>query len=77
MTATDRQQRPASTPRRLLGRVTWLALLWLGLNGGDHRSWIVGAPVIAIAAALSVWVFPDSRWRLSPPGALAFLAYFI
>jgi multicomponent Na+:H+ antiporter subunit E len=68
------------TPRARLGpllwRALWLAVLWLALNGADHRSWIVGAPVVCVAAWVSLRMRPATRWRLSPLGAVAFAAYF-
>jgi len=60
----------------LLWRALWLALLWLALNGADHRSWIVGAPVVLLAAWVSLQVRPAARWRLSLRGAVSFAAYF-
>lgn len=63
--------------RRCLVRTVWMALFWLGLNGLDGNSWIVGGPVVLAAAWISVQLLPDLSWRWSPHGALAFAAYFL
>jgi multicomponent Na+:H+ antiporter subunit E len=63
--------------RRCLVRLVWMALLWLGLNGLDGHSWIVGGPVILAAAWISVQLLPAASWRWSPQGALAFAGYFL
>jgi multicomponent Na+:H+ antiporter subunit E len=60
----------------VLWRVLWLALLWLALTGADHRSWLVGAPVVCLAAWVSLRLRPAAPWRLSPLGAAAFAATF-
>jgi multicomponent Na+:H+ antiporter subunit E len=54
-----------------------MALLWLGLNGLDGGSWIVGGPVVLAAAWISVQLLPAASWRWSLPGALAFAVYFL
>ncbi|HNQ87436.1 MAG TPA: Na+/H+ antiporter subunit E [Verrucomicrobiota bacterium] len=71
---------PVSTAfrlRRCLGRAGGMALLWLGLNGLDGSSWIVGGPVVLAAAWISVRLLPAFSWRWSAGGALAFAAYFL
>jgi len=73
---------PTTAPRAprlgpLVWRTVWLAALWLALNGADHRSWIIGAPVVCLAAWVSLRMRPAARWRLSPLGAVAFAVYFV
>ncbi len=57
-------------------RALLLALFWLGLNGTDHASWILGAPVVLAAAALSAWLpgppAPRVRWAGVPGFAAGF-----
>jgi multicomponent Na+:H+ antiporter subunit E len=62
--------------RRCLWRAGWMALLWLGLNGPDGASWIVGVPVVLAAAWISVKLMPSVTWRWSVVGALAFAGFF-
>lgn len=80
MTA-DLQPYRASPPRalawRFLARLALLALVWLGLNGADWRSWIVGGPVVFAAAWISATLVPDTRWHWSVRGALAFCGFFL
>jgi multicomponent Na+:H+ antiporter subunit E len=58
-------------------RAGLMALVWLGLNGTDWRSWIVGGPAVLAAAWTSVKLLPAVPWRLSIRGALAFGFFFI
>ncbi len=63
--------------RRCLVRTAWMALVWLGLNGLDGHSWIVGGPAVLVAAWISVQLLPAVTWRWSPGGVLVFAAYFL
>lgn len=66
---------PAET-RWLRGvrRAALFSLLWLLLSGGDAGSWIIGAPVVVAATALSLrlWQGPLVSLR----GLLLFLPWF-
>ena len=42
----------------ILLRTSALVLFWWVLNRGDHASWIIGAPFIAAAIALSMVLAP-------------------
>ena len=80
MTAVTHPARPAHTPAvagRFIARLALMALVWLGMNGTDRSSWIVGGPVAFAAAWVSVTLLPDTRWRLSPGGAIAFAGFFL
>jgi len=37
--------------RRYGLRLILMAILWVALNGADGKSWIVGAPIVVLAAA--------------------------
>ena len=52
-----------------------LAALWFGLSGGV--GWLFGAGAVLAAVALSELVAPLPRVRLSVPGLLRFIAFFI
>jgi multicomponent Na+:H+ antiporter subunit E len=54
-----------------------MSLLWLGFNGTDWNSWIVGGPVVLAAAGLSVKLLPILSGRWSPRGAIAFAGFFV
>jgi multicomponent Na+:H+ antiporter subunit E len=62
---------------RAAGMALLLALAWLGLNGGDHRSWLIGVPAVLAAAALGATLPARHplrlRWRGLPRFALFFL----
>jgi len=74
---------PARTPLppavawRFLARLALLALIWLGLNGADWSSWIVGGPVVFAAAWISVKLLPAIPWHWSVRGAIAFAGFFL
>jgi len=57
--------------------VVVLALLWGALNGADGRSWLVGGPVILVAAWLSARLAPPERGRLSRTGSARFAGFFL
>ncbi len=54
-----------------------MALIWLGLNGTDWSSWIVGGPVAFAAAWISVKLLPTIPWQVSVAGAVAFAGFFL
>jgi len=72
---------PAVSPgfqfKRWLGRASLMALLWLGLNGLDGASWIIGVPAVLAAAWISVKLLPAVTWRWSVGGTLAFAGFFL
>jgi multicomponent Na+:H+ antiporter subunit E len=74
---------PARTPTppavawRFLARLALMALIWLGLNGADWSSWIVGGPVAFAAAWISVKLLPAISWHWSVSGALNFSGFFL
>ncbi len=63
--------------KRGLRRAGWMALLWLGLNGADWSSWIIGGPVVIAAAWISVRLLPAIPWHWSVSGAIAFIGFFL
>lgn len=68
---------PPAVAWRFLARLALLALIWLGLNGPDWSSWIVGGPVVFAAAWISVNLLPAIPWQWSVSGALAFAGFFL
>ena len=74
------QTRPDTSPAgwpRLLWPGAIAALLWLGLNGDDLESWLIGAPAVAAAAALGGVLRADRRLRVRWRGLLPFAAFFL
>jgi multicomponent Na+:H+ antiporter subunit E len=63
--------------RRLLWPGAIAALVWLGLNGDDLGSWLIGAPVVVAAAALGGVLRTDRRPRLRWRALLPFAAFFL
>ncbi len=80
MTAITQSDRPLPMPARVwrfITRLALMALLWLGLNGTDWNSWIVGGPVVVAAAWISLKLLPAMSWHCSVGGALAFAGFFV
>lgn len=70
---TDR----AATSRRFARTAAVLAVVWLGLNGPEPGSWLVGGPVIAIAAWAATR-FPTRPFvPIRLPGLPRFAATFL
>jgi multicomponent Na+:H+ antiporter subunit E len=80
MIAIPQQAQPPCCPAlagRFLARLALFALIWLGLNGTDWSSWIVGGPMVIAAACISVKLLPDIPWHWSLGGAIAFAGWFL
>jgi len=80
MTAIPQQAQPpppSTLAGRFLARLVLMALIWLGLNGRDWSSWIVGGPVALAAAWISVKLLPAISWHWSVGGALNFSGFFL
>ncbi len=60
-----------------LARLSLLAALWWLLTGGDARSWLVGAPVVLAATALSLHLRPARSWRWRLAGVLPMGWFFL
>lgn len=58
---------------RLGARALGFAALWAVLSGGD--GWIIGIPIIILAATMSCLSSPVNRWSL--PGLARFVPYFL
>lgn len=58
-------------------RLALMVLLWLGLNGTDWSSWIVGGPAVLAAAWISMKLLPAMPWYWSLGGAIAFAGFFL
>ena len=63
--------------RRFVLRLVLMALLWLALNGADGKSWIVGAPIVVLAAAVNFPFLPRGAWRWKLRGILPMLWFFV
>lgn len=79
-TRPERRKGPGEAParwRRLLGPGAIASSVWLGLNGSDLGSWLIGGPVVLAAAllggALRGGRGPRLRWLGLPP----FLGFFL
>lgn len=51
--------------------------LWWVLNMDDPDSWLMGAPLAALATLLSIAILPPSRPHLAPLGLLRFALFFL
>ena len=54
-----------------------MAVIWLGFNGTDWRSWMVGGPMVLAAAWLSLSLLPAITWHWSVGEAIRFGGYFL
>ena len=52
------------------------AAIWLGLNGLDWSSWLIGGPACLVAAAASSWVGGQRGQSISLARLPGFVAYF-
>lgn len=68
---------PPALEGRFLVRFALMALIWLGLNGADWSSWMVGGPVGLVAAWISVKLLPDIPWHWTVGGGIAFAGFFL
>lgn len=53
-----------------------MILVWWCLTSGDTSSWLVGIPVIVLAALLQSRLMPQQKYRYSVRGILRYLPYF-
>lgn len=67
----------ASTLPRFLRRLALLVLVWVGLNGTDWDSWIIGCPTVVAAAWVSVRLLPRGCWRWTLRGGIGFVGFFL
>jgi multicomponent Na+:H+ antiporter subunit E len=80
---TPLEAAPARRVRHALWQVVSIlgtalsALLWLVLAGTDPTSWVIGAPSILAALWAKVRLSGEPIRRLSVPGAIRFLPYFL
>jgi multicomponent Na+:H+ antiporter subunit E len=63
--------------RRFLWQSAIASLVWLGLNGDDWESWLIGAPAVVAAAALGGVLREDRSRRVRWRALLAFVAFFL
>ena len=72
-----RRNAPASRWPRFLWAGAIAALVWLGLNGNDFGSWLIGAPTVVAAAGLGALLWADPGPRLRWRGLLPFAGFFL
>ena len=53
------------------------SFVWYVLTGSDRTSWIIGLPVVLLAAAVSLFLRPRTLLVVNPLSALLFIPYFI
>jgi multicomponent Na+:H+ antiporter subunit E len=73
-------RQPASLGRRLRAGIATgavLAGIWWLLNPGDHASWLVGGPTVALGAVLAALLPRPAAHQLSVFGAIRFAAFFL
>ena len=71
---------PASRKRTVGEVLMWaamLALIWAALNPGDHKSWLVGLPVVIMATVAALRLHSPVPRQFSLTGALHFAAFYI
>ncbi len=63
--------------QRFVTNLIIFSCLWILISEGRADSWIVGGPVVMLAAVAAVLLATDHDWRLSLIGFLYFSVYFI
>lgn len=58
-------------------RISVLAALWWVLTSGNSGSWIIGAPVVLLAAYLSMALRSASVFKVSALGLCQYLVFFV
>ncbi len=53
------------------------SLFWAVLNRGAVDSWVLGAPLVVVATALSLAVVPAAQHRVAPLGVVRYAFYFL
>ncbi len=61
----------------LVKRVGVLAILWWIMSGGTSDSWLIGLPVVLMAAYLSLILKPEQRQRIHIIPLLKFIPFFL
>jgi multicomponent Na+:H+ antiporter subunit E len=80
MVSGPAQNRPEDWParwERFLGPGAIAFAVWLGLNGGDLGSWLIGGPAVLAAALLGGALRSDPGPRLRWRGLLPFAVFFL
>lgn len=70
-------QQASALLSKALPRGLLFAGLWWLLTAGDPTSWIVGAPVVLAALAVSLWLQPAPILPFHPVGVVQFLSFFL
>lgn len=63
--------------RSWMTRISVLAALWWVLTSGNPGSWIIGAPVVLLAAYLSMYLRSTRVFNVSPLGLCQYLVFFV
>jgi len=63
--------------KRFTVNLAALAVLWVLITEARADSWIIGAPVVAMAAAAATALASPQGWRWTAGGFLAFLPHFL
>jgi multicomponent Na+:H+ antiporter subunit E len=58
-------------------RGTAFSLFWAVLNRGSVDSWVLGAPLVMVATALSLAIVPAAQHRVVPLGVVRYALYFL
>lgn len=58
-------------------RAMIFAGLWWSVAGSDHESWVIGAPVVALASLAGHLLEQPACWRWRLRGVLGFLPFFL
>ncbi len=77
LSAPTASRRPARLLIDTILRGTAFALFWAILNRGASDSWILGAPLVVVATALSLLIVPAAQHRIAPLGVLRYVLYFL
>lgn len=63
--------------QRTFFRCLFFSAVWFVLTGSEVESWILGAPAVFLAVALSISISPSWNWTLNPVGVCSFIPFFL
>jgi len=63
--------------KTIAGRAVGFGIAWLIMAGPAPGSWLIGLPTVALATWVSLRLAPPLPYRVSFPGVLSFLGFFL
>ncbi len=61
----------------VLARLALFAVLWWVLTEGNGQAWGIGVASVVLATLASLWLWPLAGMRLSLPGLVRYIGFFL